>query len=503
MAKEIRPMARTIRAFLVGIDCYPSPVVWLNGCVNDVEAFADYLRQRAGGADCTRLELRVLTNEQATREAVIAGFREHLRPARKGDVALFYYAGHGSQEQAPPEFWHLEPDRLDETLVCHDSRSPGGWDLADKELAKLIDEVTAGGAHVVVILDCCHSGSGTRDIRLQTTAVRRAPTDLRPRPLESYLVGLDEANRLAGTRGLAEATTSWPVGRHILLAACRDNEEASEYNGEGRPRGAFSYFLNQALRTATGSLTYRDLFARSDALLRSAIKTQSPLIEATNTADLDALFLDGAIRPSDPYFTVATRDGRWVLQAGAAHGLPAVEGAETVELALFPFDAPADHLSDPSRAVGRARVVEVLPTSSLIELSGVADLTEAATFKAVIVRLPLPALAVRVEGDDAQGLAWVQEAVAHAGPNGASSLYVREARAGELPEFRLLAQGGQYLITSPGNDRPLVGQIDGDSEANALKAVRRLEHMARWTLAARLANPESSIRPGEIEMTIL
>src|SRR5439155_23153207 len=89
------------------------------------------------------------------------------------------------------------------------------------------------------------------------------------------------------------------------------------------------------------------------------------------------------------------------------------------------------------------------------------------------------------------------------GPNGATSLYVREARVDELPEFRLLARGGQYLITSPGNDRPLIGQIDGYSEANALKAVQRLEHMARWTLAARLTNPESSIRPGEVELTIL
>src|SRR5262245_35546246 len=120
-------MPRTIYVFLVGIDRYKPPVPLLNGCANDVEAFADYLRQRVKGADDARLEVRVLTDEQATREAVIAGFREHLRPARRGDVALFYYAGHGSQEQAPPEFWHLEPDRLDETLVCYDSRTSGHW----------------------------------------------------------------------------------------------------------------------------------------------------------------------------------------------------------------------------------------------------------------------------------------------------------------------------------------------------------------------------------------
>lgn len=52
-------------------------------------------------------------------------------------MALFYYSDHGLQENAPPEFWNFEPDRLNETLVCYDSQLPGGWDLADKELAQL------------------------------------------------------------------------------------------------------------------------------------------------------------------------------------------------------------------------------------------------------------------------------------------------------------------------------------------------------------------------------
>ena len=67
-----------------------------------------------------------LCNEHATREAIIAGFCEHLIKTEAGDVALFCYARRGSQEQLPPEFWHVEPDRLDETLVCYDSRRPVG-----------------------------------------------------------------------------------------------------------------------------------------------------------------------------------------------------------------------------------------------------------------------------------------------------------------------------------------------------------------------------------------
>src|SRR4051812_13451337 len=115
-------MARNVFALLVGIDAYRKPVPPLNGCVNDIESIAAYLGERVDGHEGATLKLRTLTNDRATRDAVIAGFREHLAGAKAGDVALFYYAGHGSQEPAPPEFWHLEPDKLDETLVCYDSR---------------------------------------------------------------------------------------------------------------------------------------------------------------------------------------------------------------------------------------------------------------------------------------------------------------------------------------------------------------------------------------------
>ncbi len=51
------------------------------------------------------------------------------------------------------------------------------WPLADKELGLLLDEVAAGGAHVVALLDCCHSGDGTRDAFV--TARQWIPTSTR------------------------------------------------------------------------------------------------------------------------------------------------------------------------------------------------------------------------------------------------------------------------------------------------------------------------------------
>lgn len=103
-------------ALLVGINTYPDPIPHLRGCLNDIDAMAAFLETRCAG-DSTTLHLLTLKDQAATREAVIATFRTHLGQAGEADQVLFAFSGHGSQEVAPPELWHLEPDRMNETLV--------------------------------------------------------------------------------------------------------------------------------------------------------------------------------------------------------------------------------------------------------------------------------------------------------------------------------------------------------------------------------------------------
>jgi len=127
-------MARNVYALLVGIDSYPSPIRSLHGCANDILHIEILLEERIAASGDT-FRPKVLINSVATRQAIIDGFRQHLRQAGAEDVALFYYSGHGSQQNSPPEFWHLEPDRLDETLVCYDSREPRTKRLAQNSLS--------------------------------------------------------------------------------------------------------------------------------------------------------------------------------------------------------------------------------------------------------------------------------------------------------------------------------------------------------------------------------
>jgi pimeloyl-ACP methyl ester carboxylesterase len=501
-------MARQTYALLVGINQYTSAsdIPSLRGCLNDVDAMQTYLQTRLG-EDSGRVHIKTLLNEQARREAVIEGFRNHLCQAESGDVAIFFYAGHGAQENAPEEFWHLEPDRLDETLVCYDSRCDGSWDLADKELAKLIAEVADKNPHIVVILDCCHSGTATRGTLTATKAVRRAPMDKRQRPLSSFIVTPDELPALPTvTHSFGFPTSGWhiPHGRHVLLAACRDIEEAKEYAGEGKHRGAFSYFLLDTLYKANGVLTYRDVFKRCSTLLQNRVMAQSPQLEATLPDDLDQPFLGGAIQPRLPHFTVSCdRTYGWVIDGGVIHGIAPPVAGETTMLALFPAQTPDSALGE-ALPVGTASVTAVLPGLSQVQVAGVGDLQPEMIFKAVIKALPLPPMGVHVVGDG-MGVSLLREAIAHAGDNfQQASLYVYAVDDPLAATFQVLVQDNQYAIKRPADDRMLLEPTLGYSPASASKTVRLLEHLARWTTTLELqSSPTSRIAPNAVQIDVV
>ncbi len=487
-------MTRNIYALLVGIDAYTYPVPPLQGCVNDIKAIEEYLQGRVAQDDY-QLHLRTLIDRDATRQGIIDGFREHLSQAKSEDIALFYYAGHGSQEQAPPEFWDIEPDRLNETIVCYDSRSPGGWDLADKEFNKLISAVSQNNSHTVVIMDCCHSGSGIRGELELDIAVRKAPLDQRKRPLNSFIVDPSEIEQTSTSRSL-EAGSSWMLsqGKSIFLAACRDRELAKEYYADGTKRGVFSYFLIDTLTKTNGSITYRDLFKRTDALVRSKVTAQSPKIEAKSTV-LEQPFLGGAISTHPAYFTVSHQPNYgWVIDGGAVHGITQGTNNETTELSIFPFNTPLDQLSQLDKAVASAQVSQVMPQLSQI---AVANLQSDATYKAIVTSLPLPPKGVWITGETA-GVELARRALQQQ-----SSLYITEVSEPETAEWQLIARDSQYIITRPVDDRPLVAPIDQYTEANARKAIQRLEHLTRWTNIAELASPATSrISADAVKMSI-
>src|SRR5690606_9328733 len=106
------------------------------------------------------------------------------------------------------------------------------------------------------------------------------------------------------------------------------------------------------------------------ALVRSKVARQAPLLEATASTDLDQPFLGGAIAPRAPYFTLShDQDMGWIIDGGAVHGIPAVQGEETTYLSLFPFDAALGELKSLAGATGEARVTSTLAHASRVDVS--------------------------------------------------------------------------------------------------------------------------------------
>lgn len=507
-------MSRTIYALLVGIDNYGDAVRPLQGCVNDVRAMEALLRDRITHKN-DRFDSYILVNEQATREAVIHGFRTHLSKAGADDVALFYYSGHGSQEPAPPEFWHLEPDRLDETLVCYGSRSPNGWDLADKELAQLIFEVAAKHPHIVLILDACHSGTITRAAAEDKySRVRLAPADTRLRPFETFIISPEVIKSLAkkcpndasipGTTSYASDWFNLPIGQHLVLSACRAEEEAKETQFNSEQHGVFSYYLLDTLQHTNESLTYRDLFKRVEAMVRAKTANQSPQIEATRMGDLNQPFLGGVLTANAPYYTLSyTKERGWVIDGGAIQGIPPVVANETTVLAVFPFATPVNCLHDREASIGVAHVQETFPAESSVKvtLAGDRQLDPASTYKAVITALPLPPLLVVFEGENDPALTLVRTALANAGGNGVPSLLVRESRR-ENADLSLIATDHGFHIHRLADAYPLVVDIQGVGEQEAEQAVNYLEYIARWIKIAELINPNAQLPVDAVHMEL-
>jgi pimeloyl-ACP methyl ester carboxylesterase len=522
-------MTKNIYALLVGIDNYhPNSIPQistLKGCVNDIKAVEAYLRERiVKDSDWKLVEPQdqpwILLNQDATRQAIINGFQQHLCNAQSDDVVLFYYSGHGAQEKAPEEFWELEADRLNETLVCYDSRTEAGRDLADKELAYLISKVGRNNPRVIIFLDCCHSGSGTRDLPPEVT-VRRAVVDSRERPLSSFIFAEDEValkELLTSARNLEKKTTGLvlPQGKHVLFSACRDYELAKEYQAEdGQHRGAFSYFLLQTMHRTNGNITYRDLARNINALVSGKVKEQSPQVEASDPEELDKSFLGGAIQERPSYFTLThnKNDNSWVIDGGVLHGIPKpFDGGNTL-LAFFPVGSSVDELRHLSQALGEVEVTQVLPNHSLVKIiSGSDRLHKNESYWAVVTSLPLPPLKIYIKGDenDWPGVKLAQQALLTAAPGKKHSLYLHQVDEAKEANYHLLARNGQYWITHPEDDRPLVAPIPETNnegiytEENAFKVIIRLEHIARWNNILQLSTPATSrIKNDDVEMEII
>ncbi|HMT25056.1 MAG TPA: caspase family protein [Microthrixaceae bacterium] len=245
------------RAVCVGIDRYTVPGAGLQGCVADALAWRELLVERSG---VDAADIVTLTDEQATGQAVRDAVGALIRASAPGDTAVLVIASHGS--------WKVdrggdEADRYDETICPHDCDR---GQIGDDELGRLLDRAV-DGVRLTVVVDACHSGTVTRGLE---------PGDV-ARTLSPWIA--DPAGHGAGRRHrpVDRIARSVPQ-RHLLIAACGDQQSAVERRRGSQVRGLFSSLAIDALRASSRSLSARSLATELTAQFESDGVDQRPVV---------------------------------------------------------------------------------------------------------------------------------------------------------------------------------------------------------------------------------
>jgi len=275
--------AQVKRALFIGIDIYnpPADVIaempnsrglskgeWmdLDGCVNDAKAVAEVLKSRYAFPEAN---MTSIFNQEATRERILAEYQKLLDDSKPGDIAVIYYAGHGSQVT---NSLSEEADKQDETQVPADVWK-GTKDIRDKELAAMFQKFADKGVVLTVIYDSCHSGSiGRGKLSNDTPKLRYMTPD--PSDVKDASVSPKPENN-----GV------------LIISAAQDFEFASEQKDEnGMPHGAFTCALLQTLKSASVNAKTSDIFNSIRAIMKYNGKTQEPVLAGTETRKNNTIF---------------------------------------------------------------------------------------------------------------------------------------------------------------------------------------------------------------------
>jgi hypothetical protein len=213
----------------------------LDGPVNDAEAIYALLTG-PNGYGFPRENVCLLLEEDATFENVISVFELALvQRAEENDTVVLYFAGHGSQ------FSDIdgdeENDAWDETLVLYGADGSGMGELVDDDLRQMLESLQKKTSRITVILDSCHSGTGTRE--KGSVAVRGAPAHT--------VEGIAATNSLPPPLGTIADELSSDL---VVLAAAADGTAAYEEGGGGIFTSAF---IAAASRVHGSPVTYQQI----------------------------------------------------------------------------------------------------------------------------------------------------------------------------------------------------------------------------------------------------
>ena len=368
-------------ALVIGVGEYESARIDdLKGPPNDAQQIYDLLTGVGEqGYGFPKENVCLLMNEAATTEKVKDAFeRVLIEGAREGknDVAVFYYAGHGSQIR---DFNGDEADQCDETFLLHDARTGHGeqriGDLIDDTFHEMLNRLHEKTQRIVVILDSCNSGTATRGPSGLVARWQDPENPIQACPnVSTPESGLESTWKPQAMPGL------------VAFTAASDGTSALETDGQGIFTGALIEVLTQGTDTP---LTYAQVSRQVPPLVRAA-SYQIPYFQGNLNR---AVF--GATGKRRPLGWDVTAVGKEVVELS---GVPLPGMGKGAELRIYDAAVTGNAARDPANAKATVIVTHSTNINAKATISAVAK--DAPAIKggdlAVMVRPSDAALNIRV-----------------------------------------------------------------------------------------------------------
>ncbi|MFN8440844.1 MAG: SAV_2336 N-terminal domain-related protein [Caldilineaceae bacterium] len=270
----------TIHALLIGINHYAEPgVTPLNSCVTDVELTQSWLQERF---QLSLSYLQRLTEQQATKYAILSALNKIAEQAQAGDHVYIHYSG---RDQAIATDDPHEGDGLEETLFVYDSKPGDRTTLIPyRELADMLRKIDQRGAQVVLVLDTCRSGSG-------------------------YLCRHN-------------------LGNILVIASSHEAEQSYEGSIGNARAGYASYFLAEAMKKYQPGMTWAEVFDSIYVNVKTKQANQTPQLIGPR----DLCVFSEEHKAVAPYLLVTEATGNEIKVS--VH--PALMIEPGAHLALFP-----------------------------------------------------------------------------------------------------------------------------------------------------------------------
>ncbi|HEY6505297.1 MAG TPA: caspase family protein [Chitinophagaceae bacterium] len=281
------------RALLVAVGNYPVN----SGCppiasVNDLKYIRETLKKR----DFPDINIAELRDSKATKAAITRALDGLAKKAGKNDVIVIFFGCHGQQirDQRTAALGKDEADGYDEALLPYDAKSqysPGekGYrgenHLRDDELGKKLTTIRNAigpNGSLLVLLDACHSGTGTRgDDEFAVYRGEPVPFPDPEQPADSLisLSGAADENSFLGD----ESDTA---SNMVVISGSGPNQKnyqtidpSIDPKDPKRKVGSLTYAFAKAMADLPPDADYQLLFDRIKAKIQADHPMQLPMIE--------------------------------------------------------------------------------------------------------------------------------------------------------------------------------------------------------------------------------